>query len=196
MIKQKNVVKNGFTLIELLIVSAIIAILLAIAIPNMLRSRISANEANARKFLQTLRDAEYQYYEQDLDEDEIRDFTASINDDGNSLRFPISGGSVLDSLIDDSYAGLVVNDGGQATSSTCTDPKAGYCLSWTTDFSTDQQVLLGDFGWEASPTSVRKTGRHDFSVYADKQIRCTITTQTTGTPGSFESSRNDPDCDL
>jgi type IV pilus assembly protein PilA len=38
---------NGFSLIELLIVVAIILIIAAIAIPNLLRARISANEASA-----------------------------------------------------------------------------------------------------------------------------------------------------
>ena len=57
----------GFTLIEVLDVAAIIGILLAITIPNLIKARMSANEASARKSMQTLRDAEYEYSEQDFD---------------------------------------------------------------------------------------------------------------------------------
>ncbi|HOE65394.1 MAG TPA: prepilin-type N-terminal cleavage/methylation domain-containing protein [Candidatus Hydrogenedentes bacterium] len=45
---------TGFTLIELMIVVAIIAIIAAIAIPNLLRSRMSANEASAAGAMRTI----------------------------------------------------------------------------------------------------------------------------------------------
>ncbi|HRK36552.1 MAG TPA: prepilin-type N-terminal cleavage/methylation domain-containing protein [Candidatus Hydrogenedentes bacterium] len=45
---------SGFTLIELMIVVAIIAIIAAIAIPNLLRSRMSANEAGAAGAMRTI----------------------------------------------------------------------------------------------------------------------------------------------
>ncbi len=48
----------GFTLIELMIVVAIIAIIAAIAIPSLIRSRMSANEASASGAIRTISSAE------------------------------------------------------------------------------------------------------------------------------------------
>lgn len=64
----------GFTLIELMIVIAIIAIIAAIAIPNLLTSRISANESSAAASLRLFTNAESLWSQQDPDGNALKDY--------------------------------------------------------------------------------------------------------------------------
>jgi prepilin-type N-terminal cleavage/methylation domain-containing protein len=74
---------KGFTLIEMMIVVAIIAIICAIAVPNLLRSKIQANEAATIEDLSVIAEAQISFNAGKLT------FTsfAGLTDDSNGPPF-------------------------------------------------------------------------------------------------------------
>ncbi|MGI9535385.1 MAG: hypothetical protein ACR2NW_10590, partial [Thermodesulfobacteriota bacterium] len=88
---------------------------------------------------------------------------------------------------------------GTGVGNACSDTKAGYCI--VADFTGINQLTTSagtnyeDYGWEASMSGVYKTGRRDFSIYGDGVIRCTLSSQGTGSPGVFDANRFSIGCD-
>src|ERR1035437_1735661 len=107
---------KGFTLIELMIVVAIIAIIAAIAIPNLLRSRMAANEVAAVAACKAFCTAEDIYRRTDYNKDGVLEYAQALSG-ANSLYTTVVAGDI--SLIDASFA----NAEGAAQVAT---PKAGY----------------------------------------------------------------------
>jgi prepilin-type N-terminal cleavage/methylation domain-containing protein len=148
---------RGFSLIELLIVVAIILIIAAIAIPNLLRSRIAANQASAVGSLRTLNTAEVTYattYN--------TGYSATLGD----LGPPSSGGGTTTpsataaGLVDEVLSGSAAG-GAQAMVSS----KSGYGFAYS-PAATDTNGKTNTYSITATPISVGTTGTNFY--YTDQ----------------------------
>lgn len=70
----------GFALIDLMVATAVVAVIAAIATPNLLRARASANEASAISALRILVAAQSRFREVDMEGDGARDYAESIDE--------------------------------------------------------------------------------------------------------------------
>jgi type IV pilus assembly protein PilA len=144
---------KGFSLIELLIVVAIILVIAAIAIPNLLASRMSANEASAVGSLQAIKTAEYAYFSAYPTVGYATQISY-LGGSGSPCAASSSGACLLDSSVVNAIPG------GPA--------KSGFLFLAT---GIPVGALNSAFVAGASPASVHQSGNRDFCSTDDGVLR-------------------------
>jgi type IV pilus assembly protein PilA len=146
--------QKGFSLIELLIVVAIILIIAAIAIPNLLRARIAANEASSVASIRTLNTAQISY---NSAYPTVGYASTMGNLAGTSCAPPTSAGACL---IDTQLA---------------SGSKSGYKFTLSNVSGTPAST----YNFIATPLAVNQTGTRYFCSFADAVVRASAATIAT-----------------
>ena len=148
--------QSGFSLVELLIVVAIILIICAIAIPNMFRARINANETSAIGSLRTINTAELTYL-------------TTYPKVGYSFDLPSLGGSNCAAAPVSTAACIIDNTLANATSATAS--KTGFYFTYAPDANLGY-IAHGD------PAYWNQSGTKRFYTDSTGIIRFNATNQT------------------
>jgi prepilin-type N-terminal cleavage/methylation domain-containing protein len=158
---------RGFSLIELLIVVAIILIIAAIAIPNLLRSRIAANQASAVGSLRTLNTAEVTY---------STTYNVGFTPNLADLGPPAAGSNPSASfagLVDEVLSGI--GSAGGTAANPLVSTKSGYQFTYAVT-ATDTNGHTITYSIEATPVSPGTTGTNFYYTDQSGVIRQNSTT--------------------
>jgi type IV pilus assembly protein PilA len=148
--------QKGFSLIELLIVVAIILIIAAIAIPNLLRARMAANESSAVASLRTINTAEVTY---NTGYPTVGYAPALVNL-GGALGAACVPSSTTACLVDS----VLANNGNPAGGG-----KSGY--QFTTGAGTVVSGVNAGYTVKGVPNTVNQTGIRGFCAEEDAVVR-------------------------
>ena len=141
--------QKGFSLIELLIVVAIILIIAAIAIPNLLRSKMAANEASAVGSMRTLNTAAVTY------STTYGGYPSALSKLGPATPATSTSADLVDSVL----------SGGT---------KSGYSFSWSAG-TPDGSGNIQSYNISASPITAGTTGQRYFYTDQSGVIRANAT---------------------
>ena len=155
---MRNQRQNGFSLIELLIVVAIILIIAAIAIPNLVKSKMAANEASAVDSLHTLNTSIQGYASL-----YALGFPATLTDLGPSSSPSSTAADFIDEVL-------------------ASGTKSGYTFSYVPG-SAGTGGIITTYSITANPIAPGTTGQRGF--YTDETLL--IRVNTTGSASSTDS---------